>query len=723
MRLATALAAVVFVLAFAMSAAGDIPPFMSYQGVLRDAAGVPVADSTYDITFRLYDVETGGTALWTETQTLPVEGGILNAHLGVVVPLSTLDFMVPYWLGIEIEGEGELAPRTALATVPYAGHAGFADTCLEGDQDWVIDGDDVYHGVGNVGVGVAPTHARFEVGTATGMAGDFSSAAAGDTFTLRATNARGTAGAFYSCTDPTSVPLINTAIFARGACGARAGHFYASSAEAIRAETGSTDPALSVETFNTGYSAEFAGGAGVLMDGFTMPTGAASGYVLTSDASGVGTWQASSGGDDGDWIFGGVNLIAGNEGYVGVGIMAPTAKLSVETDDPNVEALEIAHTSTPTRTVNITRSAAPSDNNDIVQIAVPMGSPDNFQFIECERGPSVAFQVQGNGDIVSSGGADLAGDLVVSGAQTYLSSDIGPVAQIAANSATIERLVSVEATDAGGTMDGYAVYGKYAQSTDYGIGGRFEGGWRGVYGSATETGGSFPHYGVYGIASGTEGVNYGVYGVANHTAGSNRGVYGSATGAVGTSNYAGYFYGDVNVTGTLTAGSKAFRIDHPLDPANKYLVHACVESDEMVNVYSGNVTLDGRGEARVQLPEWFELINTDYRYQLTAVGAPGPNLYIAERIAAGSFAIAGGEPGMEVSWQVTGVRNDAFAREHRLEVEMDKPGIEAGKYVHPEVHGMPASAGMDHEEKRLEASIPPAAPPAPRERFDPTDGQ
>ena len=94
----------------------------------------------------------------------------------------------------------------------------------------------------------------------------------------------------------------------------------------------------------------------------------------------------------------------------------------------------------------------------------------------------------------------------------------------------------------------------------------------------------------------------------------------AAPGEQNVDHFAGNFDGDVTLTGTLTAGTKHFKIDHPLDPANKYLVHASVESSEMMNIYTGNVTTDAQGEARVQLPDWFEVLNTDFRYQLTAIG-------------------------------------------------------------------------------------------------------
>src|SRR5262249_16447633 len=132
------------------------------------------------------------------------------------------------------------------------------------------------------------------------------------------------------------------------------------------------------------------------------------------------------------------------------------------------------------------------------------------------------------------------------------------------------------------------------------------------------------------------------------------------------------------------AGS--FKIDHPLDPANKYLYHSFVESPDMMNIYNGMVTLDDQGEAAVFLPDWFEALNRDFRYQLTAVGVPGPSLYIAQEISDHRFRIAGGHPGGKVSWQVTGIRKDPFAEKHRIPVEEDKPTHERGTYLHPEVY-------------------------------------
>ena len=87
------------------------------------------------------------------------------------------------------------------------------------------------------------------------------------------------------------------------------------------------------------------------------------------------------------------------------------------------------------------------------------------------------------------------------------------------------------------------------------------------------------------------------------------------------------------------------------------------------------------------LPDYFQALNNDFRYQLTAIGAPGPNLYIAEEIFGNHFKIAGGKPRAKVSWQVTGVREDAYAKAHRIKVEEEKPAGEKGHYLHSELFG------------------------------------
>ena len=120
----------------------------------------------------------------------------------------------------------------------------------------------------------------------------------------------------------------------------------------------------------------------------------------------------------------------------------------------------------------------------------------------------------------------------------------------------------------------------------------------------------------------------------------------------------------------------------------------------MMNVYNGNVIVDNKGVAIVELPYYFENINMEFRYQLTPLGSSAPNLYIAEEIRNNKFKIAGGKSGIKVSWQVTGIRNDPYAKEHRIQVESDKPDHEKGKYLNPELFGLGKEKGINYEQPK-----------------------
>jgi hypothetical protein len=178
-------------------------------------------------------------------------------------------------------------------------------------------------------------------------------------------------------------------------------------------------------------------------------------------------------------------------------------------------------------------------------------------------------------------------------------------------------------------------------------------------------------------------------GVYGYGLGATHGVYGFSEGG-----YAGYFEGNTHVAGTLSKSAGTFKIDHPLDPANQYLQHSFVESPDMKNVYDGVVTLDAKGDARVKLPSYFEALNRDVRYQLTAVGAAAPDLHVKAKLDKGSFVVGGGSPGLEVCWQVTGIRQDPYAKKHPIVVEEAKSAKDKGKFLHPELYGQPKTKAM-----------------------------
>ena len=272
--------------------------------------------------------------------------------------------------------------------------------------------------------------------------------------------------------------------------------------------------------------------------------------------------------------------------------------------------------------------------------------------------------------------------------------------------ATSSDAFSVTNTQA--ANDAAAITGIHDASDHWGIGVIAVGGWEAVAASVTPTGssvytgirsdvegGSGANYGVFGRAAG-RGYNVSVYGAAADGTNTNIGIYGTASGS-GT-NYAGFFDGNVAVNGTLSKGGGSFRIDHPLDPQNKYLFHSFVESPDMMNVYNGNVQTDASGYAAVTLPSWFEALNRDFRYQLTVVDEGDGDGFAQAKVVRGvkdnSFAIRTSSPFTSVSWQVTGIRHDRFADANRIQVEVDKPASERGKYLHPELYGQPRESGI-----------------------------
>jgi hypothetical protein len=271
--------------------------------------------------------------------------------------------------------------------------------------------------------------------------------------------------------------------------------------------------------------------------------------------------------------------------------------------------------------------------------------------------------------------------------------------------------------------NGIGVWGSQ-DGSGWGVYGTSVSGW-GVYGT------SVSGYGVRGYASATSGTTYGVVGRSDSTSGT--GVYGLATATSGdawgvwgrsasTASNAYGVYGEepsggaghaVFANGSLAAtGAKLFQIDHPLHPETHYLNHFCTEGPEPYNVYRGTVVLDANGEAWVQLPDYFEAINRDPSYHLTAVGAPMPNLHVAVKIQNNRFKIAGGAPGKEVSWRVEAIRNDLWVQRYGFQTEQEKEDAIKGKYLSPELYGQPKERGI-HYRPELEPLHPNEAPTKP----------
>jgi hypothetical protein len=246
----------------------------------------------------------------------------------------------------------------------------------------------------------------------------------------------------------------------------------------------------------------------------------------------------------------------------------------------------------------------------------------------------------------------------------------------------------------GTSPQGAGVHGRHTNSS-VAFGGTNGGYSAGVFGdtSATTNGAAGVWGQTYG-GTGTVGViglspsGVGVAGVAD---------LGGQVGVLGFAHppgLAGLFHGDVHVQGTLSKSAGAFRIDHPLDPAHKYLQHSFVESPQMKNVYDGLVRTNERGFATVRLPAYFQALNRDFRYQLTVHGRSFAQALVCREIANNRFTIRTNRPGVKVSWQVTGIRRDVYANAHRIQPELAKPSDERGLYLYPELYGKPRSQSI-----------------------------
>ena len=269
----------------AATASADIPPYMSYQGVLRDSGGNVVPDGSYSVTFSFYEQESGGASIWTETQDVLVEGGMVNVSIGVSEDLTAITFDVPYWLGISVEGEAELVPRTELTTAPYAGHAGYADSAAQADtadfawsvgsaSGWTVSGDDMYSSVlGGVGIGDTDPEWMF----------DIHNDEAANTY-MQITN--GITGDAMWTGLIVGVSGTGDAWISQGSyAGLHMGH--GGSATSVNVFP---DGNVSVGLISSPDDKLEVDGT-VEMTGFKLPTGAGAGLVLMSDANGEGSWQ------------------------------------------------------------------------------------------------------------------------------------------------------------------------------------------------------------------------------------------------------------------------------------------------------------------------------------------------------------------------------------------------------------------------------------------------
>ena len=527
-----------------------IPQMLSYQGKLPDTMGVPVPDGNYALTFRLYAQPTGGSAVWTEAQTIPVKNGLFAALLGAVTPITSLPESGACYLSLQVALSPELSPRQRIVSAAYSYLA-----ARSANSD-LLQGKDT---TGFVRTGQANSVTSDMIVDGTIAAVDLNQMGATDGQVLEWRNSA------WAPTTP--VPAPHTHI----------GESWSST---------SADLGLGVKLDRNSSNAVYGKVDTVLNSGSGSANGASIyvGGTGTGDKLGVDCFIGGTG--TGDRV--GANCHAYNA-YGG-------------------------------------NATGGSFDGDVLT---------------------------GSGEAVGLEGTGWAGG-----------SSSGEVVGIRGNAQN------------------------FSTGTGYTQGGQF---------SASAAQGATRVDGVYVQASANSGPAYGLYSQAQSASGP---VYAVYALRVGGGDYAGYFDGNVTVTGNLSKGGGSFQIDHPLDPLNKYLFHSFVESPDMMNIYNGNLVSDARGYATVSLPNWFQALNRDFRYQLTVIDERDSDGFAQAKVVRGvkdnSFVIRTSVPFTTVSWQVTGIRQDPYANANRIQVEVDKPAGERGKYIHPEAYGLPAEAGIGY---------------------------
>jgi trimeric autotransporter adhesin len=664
----------------------QVPRLIRFSGVAQDETHNPI-NGLVGVTFSLYKDQQGGSPLWAETQNVQADTvGHYTALLGSAsaegVPMELFSSGEAQWLGVQIQGQSEHA-RVLLVSVPYALKAQEAET-LSGKSitDFVLVNK-------NAG----------------------SSANAANT-----PGSNGTSGSILprvNNDDPTNFSGANaTQIVGVTQKGIGLGLSATANTSAAVAGTitGKSNTAIYGHASNASKGSN---AAGVTGQSNTETGPGVAGYTSSSQGTGViGVANASSGGTGVSGIANattgqvyGVSGSTSSTGQFAAGVSGTEFAASGE----QVYGVTGYTVSSGLKSAGVNGWEAATTGE---VIGVSGGTNSTGQYSSGVSG----YEGAATGQVYGVGGYNVSAGPNAAGVSGYAAATTGQVYGVLGTTPSISGDgVYGNATATSGNTSG--VFGQSYSPNGNGVLGvnnaktGFSPGVMGVTNSGTSAG-------VYGYNATTSGHGSAVQGQIEGSPFGAAGVF-AAHGGVGLilnglsgSNYTqefsvdasgnGFYAGNLTVTGKLTKGSGSFKIDDPLDPANKYLSHSFVESPDMMNVYNGNITTDRHGLATVTLPDYFEALNGDFRYQLTVIGQFAQSI-VARKIANNRFVIQTNKANVEVSWQVTGIRHDAYANTYRIPVEENKAAGEQGYYLHPEVFGQPNSKSIQAVSQKASA--------------------
>ncbi len=663
----------------AATAATVIPSLIRFQGTdLQNAAG---AEKT--VTFLIFKEEKGGEALWKETQAISFDSrGKYEVELGATyssgLPFDLFNTGEARWLEVQIAGQ-TTEPRVLLASVPYALKA--ADAATLGGlpaSAFVLAGST--SGAGSNPAAITP-NAVSTVTTTGGTANKVARFSGTNTVVSSSLYDNGTEVGIGT-TVPTSTLTVNgTSAFsgamninpagtATASAGADSQQFKMFASAYNSSSKAAVMPHFIWQVEPTGNDTSTTGGTLNLLASPNSGGSSETGFYLNSNGTihfaPSQTFPAGTGG-------GGTGTITGVTAGTGLTGGGTSGNVTLNVNTSTIPSLSGNNTLSGTNTFSGrvqftgTNEFGPSINeNTDVNIDVTNSNPGNIS-------PGLRLgnaSGEGMSSKRTSGGNQYGVDLYTGYAARLSVTAKGfvgigttaPTAQleVVTNSANVGDAISAFGTSSSGV----------ATSGIYAVGGNSNGG-------ANLAGGNGAFF-VGGNADTSEDAGPGFYAV------------GGTGSSDGNRGYSAVFQDDIEINGNTISDVARTQIDHPSDPANKYLVHASVQSSELMNMYTGNVTTDTAGNAAIALPSWFEAENADFRYQLTVVGQFAQAV-VKDEIANGQFTIMTNLPNVKVSWQITAVRQDAFAKAHPLAVEVAKPVREIGFYKHPELYGQPAT--------------------------------